>query len=143
MSMRQIKFRGWHTGLKHMFPAEELGTDQMTILPSTGEFINVHFVSTKLSKIYPLDKFVPMQFTGLKDHKGNEIYEGDIVKVSEFQDDATAKTYLVKYFDDGLYPAFDLDGYDSETNGISEALNALYIEVIGNIYENPELLKTK
>jgi len=84
---------------------------------------------------------VLMQFTGLKDKNGKEIYEGDLVKCGEFEDDSDAKTYEVIYNEDGTYPAFDLKGWRGETNGICLFLNDGYLEVIGNIYESPELLK--
>ena len=41
---------------------------------------------------------------------------------------------------DEYYPAFDLKGHDMEVNALSSAKNNGDIEVIGNIYENPELL---
>lgn len=58
--MREIKFRGWHTKQKKMYSAEEMASDQLTLLP-TGEFINVSGSSTKLSTIYPKDMFIPLQ----------------------------------------------------------------------------------
>jgi uncharacterized phage protein (TIGR01671 family) len=83
-------------------------------------------------------EFVLMQFTGLKDSAGREIYEGDIVRVdcSEIGGAYNDGVYKVTY----LLPdcAFFLEQLD-QLNAI--AFNECYqYEVIGNVYENPELL---
>ena len=50
----------------------------------------------------------------------------------------------VKYFGADGYAAFDLEGNDMECNALSAAYEeAEVFEIIGNIYENPELLKSK
>lgn len=80
------------------------------------------------------------QYTGLTEN-GKKIFEGDIVKSFEYDD-----IYLVKYFDNNNYPAFDCvpdvpDVPFCECNGLSFLVNTEGCEVIGNIYDNPELLK--
>lgn len=85
--------------------------------------------------------FKIMQFTGLKDKNGKDIYEGDIVEIDSF---GIITNHAVKWFSENRYPAFDLKPYFScDTNGLSHALNApnTEIEVIGNLHENPELLE--
>jgi len=148
-TQREIKFRGWHTQQKVMFSAEEMAKDQLTLLP-TGEFINVSNISTKLSTIYPKDKFIPLQFTGLHDKNGKRIYEGDICRIDmrdafpscetdyitrviEFWNGQFvfhARRYEVDYINFGLWV---------RSNNYETTLKQ--VEVVGNIYQNPELLE--
>ena len=78
------------------------------------------------------------QYTGLTDKNGIEIFEGDIVKSCEYDD-----VYFVKYFDNDNYSAFDCvpDVPLCECNGLSYLVNEEGCKVIGNIHDNPELLK--
>lgn len=77
------------------------------------------------------------EFTGLKDREGNEVWEGDIIQIDDVD-----QIYFVKYFGDSDYPAFDLSPcWDSESNGLSDLCgNEYHWKVIGNLFENPELL---
>ena len=72
------------------------------------------------------------QFTGLKDKNGKEIYEGDIYSIIKYDiDDIGHKEIHTVKFDEILC-RFNVNKFDSEA-----------YEVIGNIYENPELLVEK
>lgn len=69
----------------------------------------------------------PMQYTGLKDRNGKEIWEGDIGY------DDHLECYGIVTFDDGAF--------NYEWENICELLSEKYIEIVGNIYDNPELLE--
>ena len=77
-----------------------------------------------------------MQYTGLKDKNGKEIYEGDVVKCEGI-------TAIVKYV---VEPAIAGFVFDQDNCGayreyaVDEQKRTIHYEVIGNIYENPELL---
>jgi hypothetical protein len=142
-NMRPIKFRAWITnanytgqrGMGIVESAEFTGTKQ--------PFDFVELVGFESS--FRLDDVEIMQFTGLKDRNGKEIYEGDIVFAP-----LNKKKYVIGigfYGDDeGSAGEFSHYGVFGKTmGGYSEEMGSagLYVEVIGNIYENPELLEAK
>lgn len=76
-------------------------------------------------------------FTGLKDKNGKEIYECDILKITLYDDEW--KTTVRDYYGTLIV---DVEGCDWNTTALSFLDDEAEIEVIGNIYENPELLST-
>jgi len=117
--MREIKFRAWDNATESMVDAlchDVYGLDEI---------------------IEKVSRYSVMQYIGLKDKNGKEIYEGDICKSHQYKYwqrgvvtwiDSRVSFMLIQ--GDGLIGINDNDGLWNED-----------LEVIGNIYENPELLE--
>ncbi len=121
--MREIKFRAWGSiEYSDWKPEMQYSFD---IVASDGEIF------------YGGDAqpdWILMQYTGLKDKNGKEIYEGDIVV-----DDYYPKPYVVEW--DGELDLID-GTFKPEEWIVGFKLPGLFPKVIGNIYENHELLES-
>ena len=88
---------------------------------------------------YKIEDVEITQYTGCRDKNGIEIYEGDVIK------DKYDKTWIVQWFVGAFVITDkipDSDGQKSTYSHFSNVSNHhFYFEVIGNIYENPELLE--
>lgn len=130
--MREIKFRAWDG--KKMFQSYSL--DNYGEMCSDADFIN--------DVENPGRSAVQMQYTGLKDRHGKEIYEGDIFITGR---DGKRDMLGEIYFDEGCFKMkygyknpSEKERKDYFLSGNIENDGAEIIEVIGNIYENKELL---
>lgn len=125
---REIKFRAWHKYLKKMFKIGQITLEEGTwnFEPNDRGFIGM--------SIPYQTSFVLMQYTGLHDKNGKEIYEGDIVKYR----DSTGQHIEKVIFDKGCFYAGMHGG--SSTRVAPKLINTRITEVIGNIYDNLELL---
>ena len=87
----------------------------------------------------PASDFILMQSTGLKDKSGSEIFEGDIVKYK-----SGCNTYTEEVAYDKIFAGFGVRAANADiilTFGeLDEDIDLISLEVIGNIYQNPELL---
>ena len=114
--MREIKFRAWNT-------------DNLRFAPNFNVIIPTER-DGKTHRFEPADNVILMQYTGLKDKNGKEIYEGDIVVLLDLEHDEELLITSVKWSEQGLnfnvYPC-----HNPKENWL----------VIGNIYENPELME--
>lgn len=117
---REIKFRGFCIVHKRIhFPMYQLDDLQWTT--------DDHDISDDGPHGYEI-----MQYTGLKDKNGNPIFEGDIIKYDEDKDEIG----IIKFIDG----SFDVYSKDENLLYYPENRVPAEWEVIGNIYQNPELI---
>ena len=152
--MREIKFRAWDKENKKMiYPV--YGVDEGVLdepYLTLGGQVSHHDLSADedVSDIYEL-----MQFTGLKDKNRKEIWEGDIVGKFEdkdnldYDDNPSKWIQVIEWNDEKAgWDILDTEVitviekiYSDQWDGNCGLDNPEELEVIGNIYENPELLK--
>ena len=122
------KFRAWDNELGRMMSIKNMWFQDSRIeeLELNDAVMNDHITA------YP-DEIELMQSTGLKDKNGKEIFEGDIVSIDTDEFDLL----FVKY-ESGIYWLMD----DEEcVEHLSDHYK--YVSIVGNIYENPELLEVE
>lgn len=120
INMREIKFRAWNDCANLM--------EDIYSLTWFGE----HGVKSANHPDYTI-----MQYTGIKDMHGKEVYEGDIVQ--NFDDDM----YTIQWTNTHNSAYFAAYALNDQTLETEMEFFCGEIEVIGNIYENPELLNTQ
>ena len=138
--MREIKFRAWNGRAKQM--AQYVTAIQMGDTQGTPSSVNVIVNGHNETWEVEHDKVELLQYTGLE-----KIYESDILRVTG--EDGESYVATLKWFGDEYYPAFDLEGIPAAWNYDANALSTIFnsgaetCEVIGNIYDTPELLEDK
>ena len=142
------KFRAWDNGMEMMVYQ---GDDEIYIC-FDGEkwklldYYRTHWETdeygmSEIEQPWEVENIEIMQYTGLKDGNGVEIYEGDILKWTDFE---INNTTINPVYLEGTTPIFNVYVGELIYATTLLALNKIkdgYFEVIGNIYENPELLE--
>ena len=134
----RFKFRFWNKKNNAYIKSNKLIYNDGTYTQVGTKQMNNGLYHSYIVNEYNTFDIIPEQCTGLKDKNGKLIYEGDIVEVS-------------KAYENGIYK-IEFCQADCEYNLYNEDGNFIYqltknmanfIEVIGNIHENPELLEVQ
>lgn len=138
--MREIKFRAWATESKEMY--YDVWFDQLEVFVEDEEG-DWNVLGDRVPSRM-LQHCILMQYTGLKDKNGKEIYEGDVCR-HEYGD---VKQIFFGWGGEGE-PADTVGDYYGWCFGNNDEFDECtgffgeHLEVIGNIQENPELLSTQ
>ena len=139
---REIKFRVWDVENKEMLKVQELDFEP------TFYDGRIAIRPDKYNDYFDTEDMILMQYTGLHDKNGKEIYEGDIVLYKDWEmayegggNDSFINKGIVEYCEDNC--CFNVT--ERQTVDLADVLykDNEDLEVIGNIYDNPELLGEK
>lgn len=128
--MREIKFRAWDT-IRNSLRYDILSMD----IGFTDEYSCLYM--KEMSPLYKKDCIIE-QYTGLHDKNGNEIYEGDIVKIQDPYNGCWSTNGAEVIFSNDYVGGWVIS---NEKHNLNLGTRQNRIKTIGNIHETPELLK--
>ena len=139
--MKNLKVRVWDYGMNQMIYAGD--EEYLFTITENGVRVDdlTFTVTVDENEIFEDIKCEVMLSTGLKDTKGKEIYGKDIIKVTDdngqvLENISNTGTGIVNF----CYGMWYVDGIE---NGLYDLHESYNIEIIGNIFENPELIGQK
>jgi len=146
--MREIKFRVWDKKFeKIIYPEFLVENDYGVLVPAYLKDINFHKIYIEEhEETTSQENIIIMQYIGLKDKNNKEIFEGDIVKRTVIGYCETIEEIGFIDFQNGSF-VFNSTAKDKFKTSLYEDLKPYpskampEYEVVGNVYENPELLK--
>lgn len=133
--MRQIKFRAWNKDANSFYESIGTSTNFFFGINSKERLVFEKYLGKGQWQEEPLQ-----QYTGLKDKNGKEIYEGDLVKIFDWGLEA----HKVEWAEElGMWSiaVFLIDQKMMESVNDKTDWEGKIFEVVGNIYENSELVK--
>lgn len=145
--MREPKFRAWDKVTERYYAVDSLAYDD------DGNLCEVYLAGIQINESNPNanvrlpNEVVLEQYTGLKDKNGKEIYEGDIVNavgigIAQVIDSPSGEWMLYyKREPDEIKNGFVCVVPKNKPSGLWKTTLTSYIEIAGNIHENPELLE--
>lgn len=133
--MREIKFRAWDKKAKKFIPTRN-------IVWNDNGLVGINMGFSRKEKRF-IGNIKIMQYTGLKDKNGKDIYEGDLIKDDEGEIEEVKPPEIFECDAFKVYGYKFCSGHFIDARG-EKTLERFYShqpEIIGNIYENPDLIK--
>lgn len=130
------KFRAWLKNDKEMIDVDEIHFDNGKL----------DFIGDAITFMRTVDEIELMQSTGIRDMSNQEIFEGDVVKTTRFVGRADEVGGFYEYDKEFIGIVKQLEGswvIDTGSDAVCLWTEIEENEIIGNIYENPELLEVE